>query len=356
MSRVKFDTSLYTQRAGQIRIVDASSSSWGHINVDDFAFDWDVAGAVVNYTASASSTYLSYTTSTTTSTSTTSTSTIGVDGTIAKGNSNGKFISGGKVETPNCGVVYAYLRHVTDSNNICSSFDKALCTWTEETQLIPSDKRSKMLFGSAIQIDDSAGLIIVGAPQAALTGYYKESMSVYPYTNTTDGSSNAALLQFPVSSQYMPLFQSTPLYVSSSSGAHGVWYLMKQRGITVDDRSYVESGAIYVFSKVPAVLLSTGDVSLPQYWLPTEKVKLQPSDGFARDYYGAAIAYDNTILAVGATGQDGALTGDTGTNSNAGALYVYNTAFTSVAFSQVSSYQQQAVTLCSHLYCSDDKM
>lgn len=40
MNRVIWDVSLYTGRSGQIRIVDASSGHWGHINVDDFRFDW----------------------------------------------------------------------------------------------------------------------------------------------------------------------------------------------------------------------------------------------------------------------------------------------------------------------------
>lgn len=29
-------------RIGQIRIVDASSSRWAHINVDDFRFSWEM--------------------------------------------------------------------------------------------------------------------------------------------------------------------------------------------------------------------------------------------------------------------------------------------------------------------------
>jgi hypothetical protein len=40
MNRIIWDVSLYSGRSGQIRIVDASSGHWGHINVDDFRFDW----------------------------------------------------------------------------------------------------------------------------------------------------------------------------------------------------------------------------------------------------------------------------------------------------------------------------
>ena len=40
MFRVHWDLRLYSGRTGQVRIVDASSDLWGHINVDDFRFDW----------------------------------------------------------------------------------------------------------------------------------------------------------------------------------------------------------------------------------------------------------------------------------------------------------------------------
>ena len=42
MRQARWDVTQYAGRTGQIRIVDASSSSWGHINIDDIRFDWDV--------------------------------------------------------------------------------------------------------------------------------------------------------------------------------------------------------------------------------------------------------------------------------------------------------------------------
>jgi hypothetical protein len=39
-----WNVSTYRQRVGQIRIVDAASALWAHINVDDFRFSWDVHG------------------------------------------------------------------------------------------------------------------------------------------------------------------------------------------------------------------------------------------------------------------------------------------------------------------------
>jgi beta-lactam-binding protein with PASTA domain len=43
MERVTWDLRPYAGRIGRIRIVDASSQEWGHINVDDFRFEGNVA-------------------------------------------------------------------------------------------------------------------------------------------------------------------------------------------------------------------------------------------------------------------------------------------------------------------------
>ena len=40
MTRVTWNVKRFKDRTGQIRIVDASSSRWAHINVDDFKFSW----------------------------------------------------------------------------------------------------------------------------------------------------------------------------------------------------------------------------------------------------------------------------------------------------------------------------
>ena len=40
MSRVHWDLHLHTGRTAVVRIVDNGNATWGHINVDDFRFDW----------------------------------------------------------------------------------------------------------------------------------------------------------------------------------------------------------------------------------------------------------------------------------------------------------------------------
>jgi hypothetical protein len=44
MRPAHFDLRLFRNRSAMVRIVDASSGPWGHINVDAFTFDWETKG------------------------------------------------------------------------------------------------------------------------------------------------------------------------------------------------------------------------------------------------------------------------------------------------------------------------
>lgn len=182
MHRASFDVGNFVGRVGQLRVVDASSSSWGHINVDDFTFDWDVSGARVL-------------------------------------NPNNKVSTGGLFETPQSGAVYAFLRHKSGSNDLCVS-NIASCVWDEEAKLAPSDKRQMMHFGTSLSIDNTAGVAVIGAPGAECTGFYKELPSTYPYINSS-GASIAAPLHFPLLDSSMPLLESIPTFAPGASGAYG---------------------------------------------------------------------------------------------------------------------------------------
>jgi hypothetical protein len=168
MRKVSFDTTFLQLRAAQIRIVDASSGNWGHINVDEIKFNWQIRGGILNDS-------------------------------LVGAVFNGKETAGGNVETPHSGVVYTFLQHVTNSDDICK-FDTTICSWRQERKLGASDKRQNTFFGSAIAINDAAGILVVGSPNAAYTGYYKEVQSVYPFL---DGN----YLRYPLSSSLAPLFQ-----------------------------------------------------------------------------------------------------------------------------------------------------
>ena len=45
MSKTTWEVNDFTNRAAQIRIVDAGKGKWGHINVDEFVFSWSIRGS-----------------------------------------------------------------------------------------------------------------------------------------------------------------------------------------------------------------------------------------------------------------------------------------------------------------------
>ena len=297
MERVSFDVSLYTYRAGQIRVVDAGVSTWGHINIDDIQFNWDVRGGQVN-------------------------------GTSALTNRN---VYGGKLETVHSGAVYLFRRHKAASADNCV-VDIETCEWTQQTKVTASDKRANDRFGTSISINDDAGVLLVGSPSTQYVGFYKEAPSVYPYRNSTTGIENVNGLIFPVNSSYMQLFQMQGSGTGQASAASGVWYLRNQAQVSMDTLAYNEAGAVYVFVRDPATL-NAGSVTVEPHWYYTESVKIQAHDEFARDYFGSAVAVSDNLAVLGAPGHDG-LTFD------AGALYLYRAGFAAVSFLQVK-YQLQ---------------
>jgi len=124
MQRVFFPVEEYKNRAAQIRIVDAATSNFGHINVDDFLFDWDMSGGLVNSDAWGSSIPL----------------------------------YGGLVDTAMAGSVYLYRRHIIDSLDFCTGLSN-LCEWSQEVRVMASDKRLGSRFGYSLSVNDAAGII-----------------------------------------------------------------------------------------------------------------------------------------------------------------------------------------------------
>lgn len=288
MRRANFNVSLYINRAAQIRIVDLSSSVWGHILVDDFKFGWDVRGAIYN--------------------------------------SDTRTLTCGPVETPSSGVVYTFARTLENSNNPCN-IDKDQCAWKEEAKLQPSDKRSKTRFGQTIKINDAAGVLAVGSPNSLFTGFYKESPSLYPFLTPND-TSTASNLKFPLNLNLQQSFQSQPLHDPIPSGASGVWYEMSREGVKGETTGFEQSGAVYIFKRNQPVVAG-GVVTEAQHWDSLELAKIQPPDSFARNYFGSSISFSGSTLVVGASGSDGSGVLD------AGAIYVYNMLFASLSFSRI---------------------
>jgi hypothetical protein len=289
MDQVAFDTSLFHGRAAQIRIVDDNTAKWGHINVDQFDFDWDISG---------------------------SESSLG----------NQAYTVGGKTETPRTGVVFAF--HLTQydttiSYDLCTG-NKFDCVWTEEAKLIASDKRAHTFFGDSLSVNDELGIILVGSPYSDYTGFYKETPTLYPYIDGDDAA-DVTLVEFPADARHMARFQSKDSMAPESSGAYGVWYLSDLSNAPDYSGYYEDSGAVYVFTKEHAVASANG-IDVPQRWSLTEKVKLQSPAGNARDYFGSAVSISGTTVAIGAQGDDGQ-------QPDAGAVHLYHAGFASAYFS-----------------------
>ena len=291
MRSVSFDVTSFYDRAAQIKIVDNSTANWGHINVDNFEFNWDVKGATI------------------------------------PDRNNMKTSTGGVLETPFAGAAYLYYR------DNCLQGDKITCRWTQEAIFTASDKRSDMNFGSSVAVNGNSGVVFVGAPSADLTGFYKEVPSVYPFLNKSDFST-VADITFPIDPSYMQYLQSFPLYGPVRSGARAFWQVFQSMNqssqlASLPDEAVSEGvGAVYVYTKTHPKFGSKGEIVTPHYWNPIEIAKIQPLDGAAKDGFGSSISLSNHLVAFGSPGHDGLL-------KDAGATYVYSTEFASLKFTQV---------------------
>ena len=128
MEEVVWQVGAFRNRAAQVRIVDASSGRWGHINVDHISFSWDASAA-----------------------------------------------------TPLAGAAYAFLRHAPGAAAPCAGAEG--CRWQQQAKLLPSDRRGRLLFGYSVSVDDGSGVAAVGAPGADVVGMYHEMPTPHPHRN-----------------------------------------------------------------------------------------------------------------------------------------------------------------------------
>ncbi|OQR91459.1 hypothetical protein THRCLA_08991, partial [Thraustotheca clavata] len=110
---VTWNVTQYAQRSGQIRIVDSTNSvNWGHINVDDFQFDWTVQQPATAF----------------------------------------------------AGVAYVFYRSSSATvYNICQGIPKFQCIWMLQSRLVSSDKRAYDQFGFDVGINDATGVAVISA-------------------------------------------------------------------------------------------------------------------------------------------------------------------------------------------------
>jgi hypothetical protein len=154
MERVEWhlDLDIWGGLSGQIRVVDASSSNWGHINVDDIRFNWDVV----------------------------------------------------QEDTPKAGAVYTFRRKIgdTSSDELCLGIhQRTECTWEQQAKLQASDKQANDLFGWSLAVDDGTGMLVVGSPHSDGLDHYKQIVdgaenvgSVYVYQRVAENRDGLGVL------------------------------------------------------------------------------------------------------------------------------------------------------------------
>lgn len=181
-----WNVTAFQGRSGRIRVVDASSDVWGHINVDELSFDWDVYGGHVD---------------------------------VSDGYAGGQ-LARGRVDTPLSGSAYVFQLTQADGSKDKCRKSASVCHWAEEGKLLPSDKRSFSQFGASVAVDQRRGLVAVGAPGAFLTGMFREIQSEHPYDNLT-------ITQLPVSERDITKLFNAQTHTIERDASAGLWQLQQ---------------------------------------------------------------------------------------------------------------------------------
>ncbi|CAM9763265.1 unnamed protein product [Pylaiella littoralis] len=326
MRSVSWDVSSLTGRAGQIRIVDASSASpWGHINVDEIVLSWHNRGGLhPERNANLSTTGAAY--------------------------SKAHYIAK-EYDTSRAGAVYVFSRLTISADNITSFSSSSSspvptatsvcpdddtdsgsmlvsgqsdtrrfycprggergqgCGWEESVKFTASDRRRSDLFGRCLSVNHDSGIVVVGAPGASLTGLWREPPTVYTTINPHGDTENtlATRVPLPMDERNAKLLRLKGAYGSPSqagSGAPAVWqansdeYALDASEQQFNTRGNAQAGAVYVFTRLPAESAGAGlkceldrEGDVAGAWEGVERFKLQAHDAVAADRFGSAISY-----------------------------------------------------------------
>lgn len=303
LERVTWDVEIFIGRAAQVRIVDNDSRKWGHINVDDINFSWDVGGACQMHNF----------------------------GQCAEGGGALPSMSGsglekqhytGREESPMSGAAYMFFNECSKSLNIDDSLPtNSNCIWVEQDRLVPSDKRARNLFGVSLDVNHELGIAIVGSSNSPAYGFYQEPIPVHPYTNSS--------VKLPISESLEDLMKSGRTFSSIGGNIRLIDHLIHKGNIDTQEASKftAQAGSVYVFIRdEPA---NGGDINqTPPSWGSNEIAKFAPPDIAARDHFGESVALGGTYAIIGATGRDSHA-------KDGGAAYVYDMEWVWVKFSSI---------------------
>jgi hypothetical protein len=277
MQRHEWDVSDFMFRSGQIRIVDAGSGKWGHINVDEFMFSWNIEGTCANSFGGSCNAGGGY-------------------GSQAYGNPSQQIYIG-KDETPSAGAAYIFIQR-------CKSND-FYCNWEEQARISSADKRTRNMLGFSVAINDEHGIAVVGSVHSPAYGFYNEIPSEYPHRNTTP-------VPFPVSPKLENYQKQGDSYAASGGSLRLIDHILmtQNAGQSLKQSLHVpvfalKAGAAYLFKRIHPEKGTNGKDDREAFWMNTEHGRIAPPDVEARDEFGYSIALAEDTAVIGAIGVDG---------------------------------------------------
>ena len=305
MERVHWDVQLFINRAAQIRIVDNSQMKWGHINVDDFQFSWDMnmggTCLVNNFGACTEG-----------------------GGALPKMSTSGeteKQHYTGREESAFAGAAYMFFNECDILAMDDLSPSNTNCAWIEQERLVASDKRADNLFGVSVDVDNNQGIALVGSSNAPAYGFYQEPISVHPY------SENSTVIDLPLPEDLEDMMRSST-FSATGGNVRVIDFLIHKGQIDAKEASkFTEhAGSVYVFAREPAKIGPSGEIVQKPFWKTTEDSKLNGVS--ARDHFGASLAIDGATAVVGVPGRDGHA-------ENGGGTFVHDMEWTRVKFQHI---------------------
>ena len=224
MRRVWWNVSSFAGRSARLRIVDTSTTAWGHINFDDVLFSWHGPG-------------------------------LAMQGGLGMSSGSTDL---GRGQSGQAGAVYAFRRktEVVGSEEVCACVCNSFgcscdgtkwgCVWQEESKLEASDKRSGDLFGFAVDVDDASGVVVVGAPGRSGTDQVSSRLLAAACAVSNPSFARPFHTYRPSS----PLVSSSSLSLSPLRLSLSLQFNYNNARST-RERTFTESGGVYVFTRIP---------------------------------------------------------------------------------------------------------
>jgi len=247
MDLVHWDISVYKGRAAQIRIVDKSSSHWGHINVDRIQFSWNSA----HVTGGAIPTKRSF---------------------------REKQHYSGVEETAKSGAAYVFKRQCKDWLN--TQLNE--CEWIQEERLVPSDKGANNLFGMSVSIDSKEETAAIGSPKSPLYRFYKEDIELQ--------------VNFPVDPREKNLMKSGIILTATPGNLRHLDHLAdnttKLLPVILPALYRETAGALYTFRKEKKNESTTT-------WTISEQGRITPPDVNGNDLFASVHSSADSLIVIG---------------------------------------------------------